>query len=146
MPITVAVDAMGGDRAPEEIVAGAVEAAAELGVRVLLVGLEHAVAPLLPRGVTGVELVGDLAARSASVGDVRLYLLGGAGDTAKRGAETLRRLYPGAAIAGVRDGYFSDAQSDAVAAAVGRLKRYLRAHRPRSDHHDAADLSHPWTS
>ena len=57
MPITVAVDAMGGDRAPEEIVAGAVEAAAELGVRVLLVGLEQAVAPLLPRGVTGVELV-----------------------------------------------------------------------------------------
>jgi glycerol-3-phosphate acyltransferase PlsX len=57
VPITVAVDAMGGDRAPEEIVAGAVEAAAELGVRVLLVGLEQAVAPLLPRGVTGVELV-----------------------------------------------------------------------------------------
>jgi glycerol-3-phosphate acyltransferase PlsX len=57
VPITVAVDAMGGDRAPEEIVAGAVEAAAELGVRVLLVGLERAVAPLLPRGVTGVELV-----------------------------------------------------------------------------------------
>ncbi|MDQ1429894.1 MAG: phosphate acyltransferase [Actinomycetota bacterium] len=57
MPITVAVDAMGGDRAPEEIVAGAVEAAGELGVRVLLVGLEQAVAPLLPGDVTGVELV-----------------------------------------------------------------------------------------
>ena len=57
MPITVAVDAMGGDRAPDEIVAGAVQAAAELGVRVLLVGLEEAVAPLMPRGTTGVELV-----------------------------------------------------------------------------------------
>ncbi len=32
--------------------------------------------------VTGVELVDALAARSASAGDVRLYLLGGAGDTA----------------------------------------------------------------
>jgi glycerol-3-phosphate acyltransferase PlsX len=57
VPITVAVDAMGGDRAPDEIVAGAVEAAAELGVRVLLVGLEEAVAPLLAGGVTGVEIV-----------------------------------------------------------------------------------------
>jgi glycerol-3-phosphate acyltransferase PlsX len=57
VPITVAVDAMGGDRAPVDIVAGAVEAAAELGVRVLLVGLEREVAALLPRGVSGVELV-----------------------------------------------------------------------------------------
>ena len=32
MPITVAVDAMGGDLAPSEIVAGAVQAADELGV------------------------------------------------------------------------------------------------------------------
>jgi phosphate acyltransferase len=57
VPITVAVDAMGGDRAPEEIVAGAVQAAAEFGARVLLVGTEQVVAPLLPGGVTGVELV-----------------------------------------------------------------------------------------
>ena len=57
MPITVAVDAMGGDRAPEEIVAGAIQAADELGVRVLLVGLEDAVAPLLTDVTTGVELV-----------------------------------------------------------------------------------------
>jgi phosphate acyltransferase len=57
VPVTVAVDAMGGDRAPGEIVAGAVRAAEELGVRVLLVGLEQAVAPLLPAGAAGVELV-----------------------------------------------------------------------------------------
>jgi glycerol-3-phosphate acyltransferase PlsX len=36
--LPVAVDAMGGDRAPGEIVAGAVRAAAELGVPVALVG------------------------------------------------------------------------------------------------------------
>lgn len=35
---TIAVDAMGGDHAPAEIVAGAVRAQAELGVKVLLVG------------------------------------------------------------------------------------------------------------
>jgi len=73
--------------------------------------------PLRER-VTGVELVGALAARSASHGDVRLYLLGGGGETAQRAAEALRRAHPGVQIAGARDGYFRDDQSDAVAAAV----------------------------
>jgi N-acetylglucosaminyldiphosphoundecaprenol N-acetyl-beta-D-mannosaminyltransferase len=73
--------------------------------------------PLVER-VTGVELVGDLAARSASHGDVRLYLLGGAGDTAQRAADALRRAYPGAVVAGARDGYFREEESDAVAAAI----------------------------
>jgi glycerol-3-phosphate acyltransferase PlsX len=57
MAITVAVDAMGGDLAPGEIVAGAVQAAEELGVRVLLVGLEDTITPLIPSGVGGVEVV-----------------------------------------------------------------------------------------
>ena len=73
--------------------------------------------PLRER-VTGVELTGALAARSASHGDVRLYLLGSAGDTARRAADALRRAYPGAAIAGARDGYFAEDDSAAVAAAV----------------------------
>jgi len=57
VPITVAVDAMGGDLAPGEIVAGAVQAAEELDVRVLLVGIEDTIAPLIPSGVSGVEVV-----------------------------------------------------------------------------------------
>jgi glycerol-3-phosphate acyltransferase PlsX len=57
LAITVAVDAMGGDLAPGEIVAGAVQAADELDVRVLLVGLEDTIAPLIPSGVSGVEVV-----------------------------------------------------------------------------------------
>ncbi len=44
----VAVDAMGGDHAPAEIVAGAVRAHAE-GVPVVLVGQQDALRPLLPR-------------------------------------------------------------------------------------------------
>jgi glycerol-3-phosphate acyltransferase PlsX len=44
----VAVDAMGGDRAPAEVVAGAL-LAAEAGISVLLVGQEPVVAPLLER-------------------------------------------------------------------------------------------------
>jgi N-acetylglucosaminyldiphosphoundecaprenol N-acetyl-beta-D-mannosaminyltransferase len=73
--------------------------------------------PLRER-VTGVELVAALAARSASHGDVRMYLLGSGGDTAQRAGEALRRAYPGAIIAGARDGYFREDESDAVAAAV----------------------------
>lgn len=73
--------------------------------------------PLRER-VTGVELVGELAARSASLGDVRLYLLGSAGDTAQRAADALRARYPGARIAGARDGYFRDDESEAVAARI----------------------------
>ncbi len=45
---TVAVDAMGGDRAPGEIVGGALTGAADLDVRVLLVGREEELAPLVP--------------------------------------------------------------------------------------------------
>jgi glycerol-3-phosphate acyltransferase PlsX len=41
--LPIAVDAMGGDKAPGEIVAGAVQAAAELGVPVVLVGRPEAI-------------------------------------------------------------------------------------------------------
>ncbi|HBL14495.1 MAG TPA: phosphate acyltransferase PlsX, partial [Cyanobacteria bacterium UBA11162] len=39
----IAIDAMGGDHAPSEIVAGAIRAQEELGVEVLLVGDPHAI-------------------------------------------------------------------------------------------------------
>jgi phosphate acyltransferase len=44
--LPVALDAMGGDKAPEEIVAGAHRAVAELGVPVLLVGQPEVLGPL----------------------------------------------------------------------------------------------------
>src|SRR5580765_4401476 len=47
----IALDAMGGDRAPAEIVAGGLRAAAELDVDVLLVGRPDAIAAHLPDGV-----------------------------------------------------------------------------------------------
>jgi phosphate acyltransferase len=46
----IALDAMGGDRAPAEIVAGGVRAAAELDVEILLVGVPDAIAAHLPGG------------------------------------------------------------------------------------------------
>jgi len=45
--LRIAVDGMGGDHAPEEIVAGAALAAREYGIEVLVVGLPAAVQPLL---------------------------------------------------------------------------------------------------
>jgi N-acetylglucosaminyldiphosphoundecaprenol N-acetyl-beta-D-mannosaminyltransferase len=73
--------------------------------------------PLRER-VTGVELLDDLAARSAGRGDVRLYLLGGSGDPAERAAAALRARHPDAAIVGTRDGYFAESDSAAVADAI----------------------------
>jgi glycerol-3-phosphate acyltransferase PlsX len=62
----VTVDAMGGDRAPGEIVAGALEAVERLDVHVLLVGRRGEIEPLLPGGKApdGLELVdaGDVIA------------------------------------------------------------------------------------
>ena len=47
--ITIALDAMGGDHAPRAEVEGAILAARELGVRVLLVGVEETVRQELAR-------------------------------------------------------------------------------------------------
>src|SRR5680860_212943 len=55
----VAIDAMGGDRAPDEIVTGALDAVAELDVGVLLVGRREAIEPLFPANTAppGVEVL-----------------------------------------------------------------------------------------
>ncbi len=56
-PVCVALDAMGGDNAPGEIVAGAVEAAREYGMGVYLVGNETAIRAELARHDTaGLDL------------------------------------------------------------------------------------------
>ena len=68
--------------------------------------------------VTGVELVADLAARSADRDDVRLFFLGGAGDTAECAARALQHRFPGAQIVGWRDGYFRAEDVADVARAI----------------------------
>jgi N-acetylglucosaminyldiphosphoundecaprenol N-acetyl-beta-D-mannosaminyltransferase len=73
--------------------------------------------PLRER-VTGVDLIGPLAQRSADAGDVRLYLFGAAPGVAERAAEQLRETYPGVRVAGTRNGYFSPGESTAIAAAI----------------------------
>jgi len=55
--IKIAVDAMGSDRAPGVEVDGAVQAASQLGVPIVLVGQESAVRPLLEKhDVTGLPI------------------------------------------------------------------------------------------
>jgi len=58
-PITIAVDAMGGDNAPGEIVVGALDTAAELDVNVELYGQIEAILEHVPGGVApeGVEII-----------------------------------------------------------------------------------------
>lgn len=67
--------------------------------------------------VTGVELIEPLCEALTREG-VAVYLLGGKGDTAQRAADALRASHPGLAIVGARDGYFTDAESDGVAAEI----------------------------
>jgi len=57
--VRIAVDAMGGDHAPEHPVSGAVMAARELGVEIALVGDEAALAPALARhgSPDGIDIV-----------------------------------------------------------------------------------------
>jgi glycerol-3-phosphate acyltransferase PlsX len=60
VPPVIAIDAMGGDRAPGEIVRGALDAVGECDVHVLLVGDPDAITPLLPDGTppAGVDILG----------------------------------------------------------------------------------------
>jgi len=79
--VIIAIDALGGDRAPEEIVAGACAAAKSFGCRILLVGDEARVKPLLqregnPLNVSTVHAPGVVAMDEAPTAAVR------------RGAET----------------------------------------------------------
>lgn len=74
--------------------------------------------PLRER-VTGVELVERLAERSRAAG-IALYLLGGRPGVAEQAAQTLLARYPGARIAGWRDGYFSAEETTEVLAAIAR--------------------------
>jgi phosphate acyltransferase len=70
----VAVDAMGGDRAPGEIVTGALEAASQRDVDVLLVGRREELTPLVvgePPGVTLVDARDVIAMDDEPISAVR---------------------------------------------------------------------------
>src|SRR5579875_1883511 len=72
--------------------------------------------PLRER-VTGVELVERLVDCSQSAG-TSLFFLGGAPGIAERAATAMKARYPGARIVGSHHGYFAEAETEAVLAAV----------------------------
>jgi N-acetylglucosaminyldiphosphoundecaprenol N-acetyl-beta-D-mannosaminyltransferase len=64
--------------------------------------------------VTGVDLVAHICERAANE-DLPVFLLGGAEGVAADAAAILERRYPGLPIAGTHHGYFTDAESPAMA-------------------------------
>ncbi len=109
---------MGGDRAPAEIVAGAIRAVDKAAVRVLLVGREEDIAPHLPGGTApaGIELLDArdvIAMDDEPVAAVRKHK----DSSIVRCAEAVRD--------GVADAMVSAGNTGAVTtAAVLRLKRF----------------------
>src|SRR4030081_764975 len=74
--VRIAIDAMGGDRAPEEVVAGACIAAKTLGFQLLLVGDESRIAPLVaaagnPANVRIVQVAEEVAMHEAPAAALR---------------------------------------------------------------------------
>ena len=53
----IIVDAMGGDNAPGEIVAGTLSAVKKFGIEAILVGKEAEIAPLIPENTSGVSIL-----------------------------------------------------------------------------------------
>lgn len=72
--------------------------------------------PLTER-VSGVEIVGELAARSPTAG-LKLYLLGAAPGVADEAAQRLMAAHPGCRIVGTHDGYFRHDEDARVVEAV----------------------------
>ncbi|MBV8068182.1 MAG: WecB/TagA/CpsF family glycosyltransferase [Candidatus Eremiobacteraeota bacterium] len=93
--------------------------------------------------VTGVELVERLAAGAAAQG-LPVYFLGGAEGVADAAAAALQSRFPGLRVVGTRSGYFSEAESPAVAAAVaasGARLLFAGMGSPRQEYWLAAHLA-----
>lgn len=67
--------------------------------------------------VTGVELIDHICARAVREG-ISIFLLGGAEGVAATAARTLAERFPGLQIAGTRNGYFKDDESETVVAQI----------------------------
>lgn len=99
--------------------------------------------PLRER-VSGVEISEHLCAESARC-DYRIFFLGAAPGVAATAADRMRAKYPGACIVGVRDGYFTREETDAVvdeiraasanvllvAMGIPKQEKWIQAHRDR---------------
>jgi N-acetylglucosaminyldiphosphoundecaprenol N-acetyl-beta-D-mannosaminyltransferase len=78
----------------------------------------------VPSRVTGIDLMQELLALAERRG-YRVFILGAAGDVLARALQRVRERHPGLAIAGTRDGYFSDEDAAAVAAEIAAHQPHI---------------------
>lgn len=121
----IAVDAMGGDRAPGVVVEGAVRAFRELGVEIVLVGDEAEIRPELAR----LGAAGEAAIRVRHTTQ-RIESCEAAGQAIRRKTDASVRIAVELVAAGEADAAVSAGHSGAVLAAsllvLGRLPAVLR--------------------
>ena len=87
------------------------------------VGVIHAANILgtpLPGRVTGIDFAAGLMQEMARTGEKKLFLLGAKPGVAAEAGRRLQKTYPGLNVCGTRDGYFKDAESEAVAAQIAQ--------------------------
>ncbi len=82
------------------------------------VGVAPVAAPL-PARVAGIDLMHGLLVRAAKRG-YRVYILGARAEVLERAVGRMREEHANLAVAGYRDGYYEDAEQDAVAAAIAQ--------------------------
>jgi glycerol-3-phosphate acyltransferase PlsX len=132
--VRIAVDAMGGDRAPDAIVAGALLAAQEPGLEITLVGRRERVEPLLTRH----NKLGRRRSAPDAVGRIRVVHAAEVIEMDEPGAQAVRRKKDSSMVvcaelvrAGEADGFVSAGNSGAgMAAGLMKLGRIPGIDRP----------------
>jgi N-acetylglucosaminyldiphosphoundecaprenol N-acetyl-beta-D-mannosaminyltransferase len=90
----------------------------------------------LPERVAGIDLMHALIAMAEREG-YSIYILGARREVLQTAVQRLREMHPSLRIAGYRDGYFSDEESPAVAAAIrtsGAQILFVAISSPRKEH------------
>ncbi len=75
----------------------------------------------LPERVAGIDLMHGIFERGSQHG-YRVYCLGATEEVSQKVADKLKQDYPGVILAGRRNGYFSDAEEEAVAQDIANAK------------------------
>jgi N-acetylglucosaminyldiphosphoundecaprenol N-acetyl-beta-D-mannosaminyltransferase len=75
----------------------------------------------LPERVTGIDLMSGMLERANRTG-YRFFLLGASEAVSLKVAERIAELYPGAVVAGRRNGYFTEQEDPEVAESIARSK------------------------
>jgi N-acetylglucosaminyldiphosphoundecaprenol N-acetyl-beta-D-mannosaminyltransferase len=104
----------------------------------------------LPERVAGIDLMQGLMARGAERG-YRIFILGARRDVLDRALTRIRAEYPGLVIAGARDGYYEDGETEAVCQEISDSKAdilFVAMSSPRKEYflgHRGGSLGVPFT-